>query len=165
MKIKLPGLTEGEHLYEEEVLPASLELNQKEFSRPIRVSVRIDKRGGNYYTKVYTVAVGNFECDRCLEDFEKELEGEVALVYSENEELFAEGEDEDLRHVPKSGDEIDLAGDIRDAVFLTIPIKRVCREDCQGLCPECGVNKNHASCSCSVEMADSRWDALRKLRS
>ena len=163
MKIKLLGLTEGEHLYDEEILPADLELKQQEFAHPIHVSARIDKRGGNYYIKISTSVVGIFQCDRCLDEFEQELTGEVALVYSENEELFAEGEDEDLRLVSKSGSEIDLAGDVRDAVFLTIPIKHVCSEDCRGLCPECGANKNHVSCSCSVESADSRWDALRKL--
>ncbi len=164
MKIKLFGLTEGEHVVDEDVLPESLGIDREEITRPIHASIRIDKRGGNYYIKIFTATEGSFLCDRCLEPFERELTGEVMLVYTENEELFAEGEEEDLRLVSKSGDEIDLSSDERDAVLLTIPIKRLCREECKGLCPACGANRNNTSCACTAARPDPRWDALRKLK-
>jgi uncharacterized protein len=39
----------------------------------------------------------------------------------------------------------------------------LCRDDCKGLCPQCGVNRNHKSCECGGT-SDPRWDALRKLK-
>jgi uncharacterized protein len=58
---------------------------------------------------------------------------------------------------------IDLDDDVRQYIMLTIPQKLLCREDCQGFCPTCGVNKNIASCTCDAQAVDSRWDALKKL--
>lgn len=164
MKIKLLGLTDGEYQFDGELLPANLGLPQEKFSLPIAVSVNLDKRGGNYYIKILAVATGSFSCDRCLNGFERQLSGEATIVYTENTELFADGEDEDLRFVPRSGDEIDLAGDIRDAALLMIPIKLLCSDDCKGLCPVCGANKNEAPCSCDARRIDSRWETLRKLK-
>lgn len=163
MKIKLLGLADGEHVFEDDIDPAGLGIDAEEISPPIHASARIDKRGGNYYIKVSASFTGALICDRCLEKFDRVLTGEVMLVYTENEELLAQGEDEDLRLVPKSGDAVDLSTDVRDAVLLTVPVKHVCREDCQGLCPDCGANRNTAPCSCSAERTDPRWDALKRL--
>jgi uncharacterized protein len=48
--------------------------------------------------------------------------------------------------------------------LLDAPIAPVCRQDCAGLCPTCGIDRNVATCDCLVAVADPRWDALSQLK-
>jgi uncharacterized protein len=65
---------------------------------------------------------------------------------------------------PLSDDDIvDLEPLIRDALLLELPAVPLCRPDCKGLCPSCGVDHNLTSCDCSDAEPDPRWDALRSL--
>jgi uncharacterized protein len=54
---------------------------------------------------------------------------------------------------------------LREQVLLALPLKVTCREECKGLCPQCGKNLNQEQCSCSTEMEDPRWAALKDVRS
>ena len=58
---------------------------------------------------------------------------------------------------------IDLTEAIRQYSLLVIPMKPLCREDCAGLCPNCGHNLNQGSCGCPQQEADPRWSELSKL--
>ena len=58
---------------------------------------------------------------------------------------------------------LDLTEVIRQYTTLATPMKPLCREDCAGLCPSCGQNRNLGECDCPLPEADSRWAALRKL--
>jgi uncharacterized protein len=51
----------------------------------------------------------------------------------------------------------------RDAIAEAVPPTILCREDCAGLCPVCGADRNAGDCGCAQEEVDSRWDALREL--
>ena len=62
-----------------------------------------------------------------------------------------------------SGTSIDLAPEALRALYGQLPMKPLCREDCQGLCPHCGTDLNRASCSCAVKETDPRWEKLREL--
>ena len=59
---------------------------------------------------------------------------------------------------------VDLTDGIRESIILGLPTYPVCREDCQGICPQCGKNLNEGSCSCVVERHDDRWNVLDSLR-
>jgi uncharacterized protein len=61
-------------------------------------------------------------------------------------------------------DEIDLGELLREQFYLALPMKPLCREDCQGLCPVCGTNRNTAPCDCKTDWVDPRMEALRNLR-
>ena len=69
--------------------------------------------------------------------------------------------DEDFDSAYASGEDLDLETWSRDAVAEALPAVILCREDCAGLCPTCGIDLNVASCDCAEAPADSRWDALR----
>lgn len=60
-------------------------------------------------------------------------------------------------------DFIDLAPLVHDAIFLDLPLAPLCREDCQGLCPYCGTDRNDESCDCQGPV-DPRWATLDELR-
>ena len=63
----------------------------------------------------------------------------------------------DERHV------LDLTEAVRQYALLAIPMKPLCREDCAGLCPNCGHNLNRGPCGCPPQETDSRWSELSKL--
>ncbi|HKJ02985.1 MAG TPA: DUF177 domain-containing protein, partial [Longimicrobiales bacterium] len=73
-------------------------------------------------------------------------------------------EDGDVRlfddHVP----ELDLSDSVREEILLAVDLFVVCDPECRGLCPQCGVNRNVETCSCTTDESDPRWDALRALK-
>jgi uncharacterized protein len=61
------------------------------------------------------------------------------------------------------GDGVELNDVLREFVLLTLPMQRVCSEDCKGICPGCGQNRNQKECACLTAAADDRWAALKHL--
>jgi uncharacterized protein len=102
-------------------------------------------------------AVG--ECVRCLDDVDHAVDAEIQELYVYPGRSSA-GEDDDLRELENELIDLELA--LRDAVVLTLPFQPVCREDCPGLCSECGARladdpEHHH------DGADPRWAALQDL--
>lgn len=107
-------------------------------------------------------------CRRCLEPVKVELDQELNLVWAPPDQLEDEVEEEDaggeVRRLDASANELKLADAIREEVILAAPTYVVCSEECQGLCPRCGINRNERSCDCTLKEPDPRWDALRALQ-
>ena len=76
----------------------------------------------------------------------------------------AELTEEDLSFSFYEGDEVNLAPLVRETLLLALPTKPLCREDCRGLCPRCGANRNGAECGCREEWRDPRLEVLRTLK-
>jgi uncharacterized protein len=85
---------------------------------------------------------------------------EVEAVKAENVELQAE----DLILSAYEGDAVDLDELVREQILLALPLRHLCREDCKGLCQECGANLNEKDCSCEQGEVDPRWAALADLK-
>jgi uncharacterized protein len=102
------------------------------------------------------------ECGRCLESFDDEIEVDLQelFVYPKSVTDMTSGEDEVSR---LQGDFIDLEPVLRDAVVLALPTNPVCRDDCPGLCPECGTPWDDLPEDHSHEQVDPRWAALQSL--
>ena len=96
------------------------------------------------------------ECVRCLGP----AGGRLSLAVRE---IYEPGSDAEETY-PLHGDQIDLEPLVRDAVLLELPLAPLCADDCQGLCPVCGVNRNQTSCTCAAEARDPRWSALDQLK-
>jgi uncharacterized protein len=105
-------------------------------------------------------------CARCLEpvpvDFGVEME-EVfvpTIDMATGKSITPEEEDQalwiDEHHI------LDLTEVLRQNVLLELPMHVLCREDCRGLCPECGTNLNEATCDCRPDV-DPRWSSLTDL--
>jgi len=107
-----------------------------------------------------------FECDRCLQPLAVTVEPSFDLLYlpplgtGDEHEL---GED-DLAIAFYQGDTIDVDDLVREQIELALPMSKLCREDCRGLCPECGANLNDGDCGCKDEEIDPRWAALKQLK-
>lgn len=98
------------------------------------------------------------ECVRCLGEVSDSLEVDVQelFVYPESDA----GEDEASR---LEGDLLDLEPLLRDGVVLDLPFQPLCREDCQGLCVECGADLNADPEHDHEAPLDPRWEALRRI--
>jgi uncharacterized protein len=108
-----------------------------------------------------------YTCARCLGEFLSDCALPLHLVLQlVADEAVAETDDEDDEFVAVSASRTEYILDqhLRDLIALEVPMKPVCREDCRGLCPICGANKNETTCECQQDRQDPRWDALRKLR-
>jgi uncharacterized protein len=95
-------------------------------------------------------------CRRCLKD----VEGTCVSVV---DELFQQHPQHD-EAVELTGDQIDLAPLVREYVLLDLPDAPLCREDCAGICPNCGIDRNVGSCDCETQPIDPRWSALEGLK-
>jgi len=102
------------------------------------------------------------ECGRCLRDINAELDVSFQELYAYANSTTDETTDED--EVGRiQGDLIDLEPALRDAVVLALPTNPLCREDCPGLCPECGVPWDELPEDHHHRQVDSRWAALEQL--
>lgn len=97
-------------------------------------------------------------CRRCTAEVTGTLEVSVRERFMERPEP---GDDEAY---PLDDDHLDLRPLVHDAVVLELPANPLCREECAGLCPHCGADRNLEACDC-VTPADPRWASLDVLRS
>jgi len=107
------------------------------------------------------------DCSRCLEAARLPISAPFKYILTpaqaeqpEEQELSAE----DMDFVYYQDDLIDLDPLITEQILLQIPMKVLCREDCRGLCPRCGINLNTGSCQCHEDRIDSRLAVLKKLK-
>jgi uncharacterized protein len=112
------------------------------------------------------------DCARCLERYAIPLGQELDLFYlpraaeqPEAQEEEVELSDRDVVVGYYDADRLDLGEVLREQVLLALPLKPLCREDCRGLCPRCGRNRNVSPCGCppEEEPGDSRLEPLRRL--
>jgi len=112
------------------------------------------------------------ECGRCLDRYPVEVDEKMDLFYlprlaerPEDEEEEIELDDHDVVVGYYEDEKLDLGEVVREQLVLALPMKRVCRPDCAGLCPTCGRNRNTDSCACPApeEPTDPRLAPLLKL--
>ena len=96
-------------------------------------------------------------CDRCLELFEAEKTIALSVPLADSP---IDIESPDV--FPLEGDELDLTGVLEAVYVLETDLKSLCREDCRGLCPDCGANLNDGACSCGKKI-DPRLAVLGQL--
>ncbi len=105
------------------------------------------------------------QCDRCNREFELVTQAELEVMILRNPSRGDEVEDaRDAWVIHQQGGIVSLDRALLEAVSLAEPQKFLCRDDCKGLCPNCGADWNEKSCECTQDEFDSRWAALEKLR-
>ena len=129
---------------------------------PVFVSGHIVNNGQSLEIQGQVQAKVQYVCSRCLVNFSRDVSVDFSERYLETPDQNAT--DTDLDGVSfYQGDEIDITVLVRDSVLLSEPLQPVCSEDCCGLCPECGVNRNVEACSCQQQTIDPRLLVLQKL--
>jgi len=167
MKIKLGTLHDGVNELKREALASELGLEEDEktvlwFPEKILSDIEVQKLSDRYYIKTKLFTTAHFYCDRCLDNFNQDLKSSFRLYYLKSVE--AEASDSNYRFLPGNAHEIDLTEDVVENLLLAVPMKKLCKESCEGLCPDCGVNLNKKKCSCKKEKIDPRWEKLKDLK-
>jgi len=101
-----------------------------------------------------------YECVRCLTDFHHPLKLPIRWWLT-GDENFQSEEGTDIIHFPHQSDSIELNDAIGDIIGLAEPIKPICKESCNGLCSQCGINLNSNSCECAPSDGTNPWDVLK----
>jgi uncharacterized protein len=105
-------------------------------------------------------------CARCAEEFSAPSARPFRFVLAPRAAGDEDGRvrTEDLEFSLYDGDQIDLAPLVAEQLILALPSRALCREDCQGLCPRCGINLNFNGCDCAQPAGDPRLAVLRGLK-
>jgi uncharacterized protein len=107
-------------------------------------------------------------CSRCLEPFTWPIDASFDLRYQPHAKNTGEGEreieEDDLTTAFYENDTIDLGQLIREQIYLSLPMKPLCDDQCKGLCPVCGTNWNKGQCECTTQWEDPRLAVLKTLK-
>jgi uncharacterized protein len=105
-------------------------------------------------------------CARCLEPAPVAIDSPMAISFVEKGEDDEEAPDEAQDDVVKfEHGVLDVGRPIRDEILLAVPMSAICREDCAGICPSCGRNRNLTPCDCEKRAIDtSKLGALAKIK-
>ena len=131
--------------------------NDFKLAGPIEASLTARSAEGTAVVYGVTSAELELVCSRCLRETKERFEFSVTEMFTLQAEIAER--DDDIHFVR---DEIvDLAPYVREAFAVQLPMAAVCSEDCKGLCPECGADRNTEACSCSQERVDPRLAGLK----
>ena len=164
MKVSLTALDRGEVRVREQVPPDDpmWEGAELTLAEPLDVDLTAREVGEGVFVRGRLRTTVRLACRRCLASVEQPVDDTVDLLYQtlgpDDEE--AEGE---VYPLPARGDELDLREAVREQLLLRAPRFALCREECRGLCPSCGADRNQGDCGCVPEPAVSPWDALKNV--
>jgi uncharacterized protein len=170
MIINLFELSEPELDFDFELSPSEINLEDDEarLEKPVKISGKLRKGIAQVDVSGRISGEAEINCTRCLSptktplDFEFKASFVTAENYTQDEEAELRADDLDVDIF--EGDKIDLTDLAREQILLNLPTHFFCREDCKGLCPDCGVNHNNESCGCEKTEIDPRWAALKNLK-
>ena len=172
MKIRVADITEKEKILESSAqastyptLLQAQEAGECDFLKPIDVYLAAVKEYGYIRVKGKVQTSMGLICSRCLSGFSVDIASNFTIYFTKSSGEYEEDEvelsEEDLLSATYDGEEIDLENEIAEQVLLEIPYKPLCSEECLGLCPMCGVDKNKTSCNCMDIQSTLAFSSLR----
>ncbi|GAA0722872.1 DUF177 domain-containing protein [Clostridium malenominatum] len=124
------------------------------FKAPINLDGKLTLVGDVIELNGTIRTVLELQCSRCLASFSKSVEITI-------EEKLSTIEDKDDDYIFIKGDVVDITEIIENNIIISLPIKRLCDEECKGLCSNCGLNLNHSSCNCDEMNIEPRLSKLK----
>jgi len=170
MRIELENLEGGKgdfaHVYEPDDLNPVDE--RVSLTQPATVSGKVRLAGNEVFVNGHVETRAKIECDRCLRPVETPVNADFSLEYISGSE-YESSEVAELTEAEMSvsvfdGEALDVDEIVKEQVLLAVPTRMLCREDCKGICPECGTDRNTGDCSCATNDIDPRWAALKNLK-
>ncbi len=139
------------------------------FHEPIKFHLRFQKSGLIVEVDGSLAATLTLSCGRCLGQYEQEISETFALTFTpdakeHDAEEEIELEADELGLILYRDEVLELTDPLQEQLLMAIPISPLCRQECQGLCSECGVNLNVASCSCEKKIFNNKFSALAGMR-
>jgi uncharacterized protein len=137
------------------------------------IAVMLPDTGGEVRVRGHATADLESVCDRCLGTAAFHVDAAFDLFYepaeaaSKAEETAIDEGEAEIGYYEMPG--LVLEDILREQILLQLPMQRVCREDCKGICPTCGGNRNETECHCEevqpvAHPDDDRWKGLRSIQ-
>jgi uncharacterized protein len=150
------------------------QLDRVELKSPLDVKLGTETRkgemAGEYLVEGTSEYAGELFCARCLDPFPFANRSMFTLRYMPRPTQFGGPDDEleitedqlDLDYYNERTVPLEMIA--LEQLQLSLPMKALCDESCQGLCPQCGTNLQRGSCDCAEKVGDTRWESLRHFR-
>jgi uncharacterized protein len=169
MRIELENLEGGKgdfaHVYNPDELNPVEE--RVKLNAPAKVNGKIRLAGNEVFVNGHVDTRAQVECDRCLKLIELPVNADFELEYITGSEYetsaVAELTEAEMSVAVFDGEALDIDEIVKEQILLAVPTRMLCREDCKGICPQCGVDKNTGECNCETKEIDPRWAALKNL--
>jgi uncharacterized protein len=133
--------------------------------------------GRNVFARGHVAGSAQVACSRCLTATSVPIDEDIMVTFMPHGDVPADERDElpdgeteaafeedDVDVYPYEGEAVDLEPLLREQLVLAMPFAPLCREDCKGLCPVCGVDLNRETCGCDRRSGDPRLAALKDLK-
>lgn len=166
-----------------DIPPAALDVPAEDFivDGPVHFEGDVERGSGEtYHLRGQLTGTLSLACARCAEPFAFPVNTPVDLRFvpakaeqagvraaaaadDDDDDDGREMGEDDPSIVPYDEPRIDLAQVAREQCYLAVPMKPLCRPDCQGLCPHCGINRNTGTCTCENQWEDPRLAGLKSL--
>lgn len=170
MRIELENLEGGKgdfaHVYQpEELNPVD---ERVRLTQPAAVTGKVRLSGNEVLVNGHIDTRAQVECDRCLQPVETPVSADFALEYITGADYessrAAELTEAEMSVAVFDGEALDVDEIAKEQILLAVPNRVLCREDCKGICPECGIDRNTGECNCVADDIDPRWAALKNLK-
>ena len=144
-----------------------LEDERLQLVQPPVVSGEIRREDRRAHVQGRVAARVQLECDRCLNLIDLPVDSSFDLEYVTQQDYQAqqavELTEDDLDLTVFDGEVIDIDALVTEEILLAVPDHVLCQENCKGICPGCGADRNSVDCSCHTEDTDPRWAGLKEL--
>ena len=132
--------------------------NNHPFIDPVRVKGEVSAESGIVRLKATVYFAYQCACDRCLDAVKRQMQIPIehVLVTSLSDD---DGELKQVKHFKLVLDDL-----VSEDLIISVPSKNLCRDDCRGLCRNCGINLNTQSCACQSNKIDNRFKILEQLK-
>ncbi|MEW6652037.1 MAG: DUF177 domain-containing protein [Bacteroidota bacterium] len=162
MIIKYTNFSDG--LHEFNLSEPSKKLGLEDlFFGDVFIFCKMDKSPHQIVLDCSLSANAKYDCDRCAKESIKEVSTHFLLSFMFTKEKH-KSDDFNFKMLSPEEDKIDLSADVYEYAELSLPMKKLCEEDCKGLCSKCGINLNEKSCNCVLTIENDIWAPLKSLK-
>lgn len=161
------SLTEGDNKFHLSLKPEDIGIDTITRNKMIESDINLKRNGSEILLEGEVKFSLDLDCSRCFKQFTLNKNEKIyAYFIKRKPSVNAENKDLSEKNVKAEyyeNDTINISPVLSDTINLSLPIKPLCRNDCKGLCPFCGVDLNNNQCNCKKEKMDPRWEPLKKL--
>lgn len=172
MRIELDKLEAASNRFSHVYEPEEIVLDEEHVRlvKQPEIEGRASRKGSEVRLRGRITASAEVDCDRCLSTVTLPVETDFDVTYvpavADGSSGTAELQEDDLSVAVFDGEAIDIDELVREQLLLALPTRALCSEECKGLCPLCGANRNtDSACACEQKEIDPRWAGLKAVMS
>ena len=163
MEISIKSLLRGEvrSISFDYEIPLEYNENGYELDKCAKIKGTVKDMGGYMQLDAECAVDYKTRCARCL----KELDGSCSITFTRPVATRLEADNEEEEYLLANENSALVIDEvITEELYLSLPLRSLCKDDCKGLCIKCGCNKNEKECECVTKEIDPRWAALKNFK-